>query len=109
MKNKKRRAGKFRLIHLIVIFLVIYVAVVFNHQRKLLSNIDSKRETMEIQIEDLEKDIDALNNEIAMGGTLEFIEKVARDKLGMVKPREIIYIDVNKPREPLFDIFNKDK
>ena len=43
-----------------------------------------------------------------MSGTLEFIEKVAREELGMVKPREIIYIDVNKPRDPLFDIFSKD-
>jgi len=56
----------------------------------------------------LEADIGALYDEIEMSGTLEFIEKVAREELGMVKPREIIYIDVNKPRDPLFDIFSKD-
>lgn len=108
MKKKKIRKGRFRLIHLIIIILVVYVTIVFNHQRKLLNNLDSKREINEATIEELEEDIDALNDEIEMSGTLEFIEKIAREELGMVKPREIIYIDVNKEKEPLFDIFKKD-
>lgn len=108
MKKKEKTKGKFRLIHLIIIFLVIYVGIVFNHQRELLKNLEAKREISEATIKELEADIDALYDEIEMSGTLEFIEKVAREELGMVKPREIIYIDVNKPRDPLFDIFSKD-
>ena len=108
MAKKKKTKAKFRLIHFIILFLIVYVAIVFNHQRKLLNNLDSKKEINEAKIEELEKDIEDLNEEIENSETLEFVEKVARDELGMVKPREIIYIDVNKPKDPIFNIFKND-
>lgn len=109
MKSKKTTKGKFRLIHLIILLLIVYVIVVFNHQRKLFSNLESKRELNEAKIEELEEDIGELNEEIETSDSLEFVEKIARDELGMVKPREIIYIDVNKSKKPISDIFNRDK
>lgn len=108
MAKKKKTKAKFRLIHFIILFLIVYVAIVFNHQRKLLNNLDSKKEINEAKIEELEKEIEDLNEEIENSETLEFVEKVARDELGMVKPREIIYIDVNKPKDPIFNIFKND-
>jgi cell division protein FtsL len=108
MARKKQKKGKFRLIHFIILFLLIYVVIVFNHQRKLLKNLDAKKKMNEAKIEELKKDIEALNKEIESSGTLEFVEKVARDELGMVKPREIIYVDINKPKDPLFNIFKND-
>lgn len=44
----------------------------------------------------LNNEISQLQREIKNADTLEFVEKVARDDLGMVKPREIVYIDKNK-------------
>ncbi|NMA49960.1 MAG: hypothetical protein GX947_09410, partial [Tissierellia bacterium] len=52
------------------------------------------------------RDIDGLSKEIGKSGTLEFVEKVAREDLGMVKPREIIYIDKSKKN---YNLFDKDK
>ena len=105
---KKKKTRGIRLIHLVLIVLCIYVVVVFNHQRHLMKDLNSKRKINETQIDQLEKDIEALNKEIENSGTLEFVEKVARDELGMVKPREIIYIDKNKPTDPFADIFKED-
>jgi len=72
---------------------MVYVVVILNNQRVLLRDLETKRELAEGEISQLEIEIRRLNHEIENSGTLEFIEKVAREELGMVKPREIIYID----------------
>jgi len=92
-KKKVVRKKGFRIIHLILIILMVYVAVVLNNQRILLNDLLEKKELAEREISQLESEINRLNGEIEKSGTLEFIEKIARDELGMVKPREIIYID----------------
>lgn len=109
MTNKKIRKRKgIRLIHVLLIVLVIYVGFVMNHQRKLMSNLEERKELVETEITNMEKEINYLNEEISKSGTLEFIEKVARDDLGMVKPREIIYIDKSNTENNKLDAFNND-
>ncbi len=98
----------FRLIHFVLIFLSLYLVVVLNHQRGLMKDLDAKKRMNQEQIDELEKEINTLNKEIEASGTLEFVEKVARDELGMVKPREIIYVDRNKNNEEIFDVFKDD-
>ena len=102
---KKRKKG-FRIIHLLLLCLLMYTLVVFSHQRTMMKDLATKKTSIETEINDLSRDIDILNKEIEKSGTLEFIEKVAREDLGMVKPREIIYIDKSKKTYGLFD---KDK
>ena len=104
-KIKKRKKG-FRIIHLLLLCLLMYTLVVFSHQRTMMKDLATKKANLETEISDLIRDNDALNKEIGKSGTLEFIEKVAREDLGMVKPREIIYIDKSKKNYGLFD---KDK
>ncbi len=101
-KVKKRRKG-FRIVHLLLLCLLIYTLVVVSHQRSMMNDLRAKKEVIESEISSLNKDIDVLNKEISKSGTLEFIEKVAREDLGMVKPREIIYIDKSKKNYTLFD------
>ena len=48
------------------------------------------------EIKKLEKDIVNLKKEIDNSNSSDFVEKVAREDLGMVKPREIIYVDKEK-------------
>ena len=52
----------------------------------------------EKEIAILKKDINMLNKEIKNSSSPEFVEKVAREDFGMVKPREIIYIDKDKDK-----------
>lgn len=44
----------------------------------------------------LKKDVERLEEEISESDTTQYIEKVAREDFGMVKPREIIYVDKDK-------------
>jgi len=53
----------------------------------------------EQEVTELEKEIEQLQEQIEKRGSLEFIEKVAREELNLVKPREIIYIDINKQKD----------
>lgn len=107
-KPKKRKKG-LRLIHMVLVFMFIYVVVIFNHQRLLMKDLNYKKAMKQEEMDLLQQQIDELNEEIQKSGTLEFIEKVAREELGMVKPREIIYIDKNREKSSSFDIFSKDK
>ncbi|MBL7574806.1 cell division protein FtsL [Peptoniphilus asaccharolyticus DSM 20463] len=51
------------------------------------------------EIKTLKSDINKLEKEKKSSGSLEFIEKVAREDLGMVKPREVVYIDKEKAEQ----------
>ncbi|WP_409228003.1 FtsB family cell division protein [Gudongella sp. SC589] len=106
-KRTIKRKG-IRIFHVLLIILVVYVGFVMNHQRKLMNNLQDRRATVETQITSLEREIKLLNDEIGKSGTLEFIEKVARDDLGMVKPREIIYVDKSLGGNDTLDIFKND-
>ena len=75
------------------VFLIIYVAVTVYSQHGTIKEskriLDSYNEDIARQ-EEIAKDID---EEKAQVGTDEYIEKVARDKLGMCKEDEKIFID----------------
>ena len=106
MKKKKKR--RLKLGRLLLIGLVIYLSAIFIHQNTLMNGLEDKKHNTEIEIKELERDIRDLTIEIENSDSLEFVEKVARDDLGMVKPREIIYIDKNKVKNPFVNIFKKD-
>ena len=80
----------------VLIGFIIYFIFVFFEQQKVLyakniemNNIQAKiKEEMELN-EELKKQKEML-------ATDEYIEKVAREKLGMVKPGERIFIDINQ-------------
>ncbi|WP_229768511.1 FtsB family cell division protein [Tissierella pigra] len=98
-KNKKRLS----LLNLIIGFLLIYVGLTLWNQRSLMKNLEAKRKEVQKEVQTLEKEINVLSKEIEDSDSLQFVEKVARDELGMVKPREIIYIDKNKNKNPFLN------
>lgn len=72
-----------------------------------MKGLQTRKAELEIEIGTLERDISQLNKEIENSGSLEFVEKVAREELGMVKPRERVYIDKNKLKNSFFNVFNR--
>ncbi|HAL63405.1 MAG TPA: cell division protein FtsH [Clostridiales bacterium] len=49
-------------------------------------------------IEDIDREnhrIEELNRDLENAGTDEYIEKIAREKLGMIKANEIVFIDIS--------------
>lgn len=93
--------------HLVLIFLLIYITLIMIDQRRLMKGLQTRKAELEIEIGTLERDISQLNKEIENSGSLEFVEKVAREELGMVKPRERVYIDKNKLKNSFFNVFNR--
>lgn len=56
-------------------------------------------EANKAEIKKISQEVDRISKDIENSNSPEFIEKVARDELGMVKPREVIFIDKNKERQ----------
>lgn len=95
---KKNRT--FPIIFVIIILIsVIYGAIVMSQSISMRSQKMSEVTYNEQEIEKLQREIEELKLEIDNSDSMEFIEKVAREEFGMVKPREVIYIDKNKSSE----------
>ncbi|HHY24841.1 MAG TPA: septum formation initiator family protein [Clostridiaceae bacterium] len=80
---------------LILIAFMLYFLFIIVDQQKIL---DSKEEAMKNIQAKVEEEIvinEELKRQKEILDTDEYIEKVAREKLGMVKPGEKIFIDIN--------------
>ncbi|NLJ78092.1 MAG: septum formation initiator family protein, partial [Tissierellia bacterium] len=102
MKGTKRKKGRFRIRNIILLILALHIGRIFISQGILIRDLKHKRQQKEEQISQLEEEIEELEEEIKTKGSLNFVEKVAREDLGMVRPREIIYIDRNRNDNGLF-------
>ncbi|SHH19997.1 cell division protein FtsL [Anaerosphaera aminiphila DSM 21120] len=95
-----KRKRTFPILFSIIIFAaMIYGAVVISRSISLRSQKVSEISENTREIETLKKDIEELQGEIDNSETPEFIEEVARKEFGMVKPREVIYVDKDKSSE----------
>ena len=107
-KNKRKKKIKkkgFRIHHLLILMMIIYTTVTFFNQKNMQKELTLQKNKLESEIAELNNEITDLDTQIKQSGTLSFVEKVARDEYGLVKPREIIYIDKNKIDEK--DLLNK--
>lgn len=93
MKKTKRKFFKRNRLTILVIVLVIgyYSYNMYQTDLKLKEYKDVQKD-LKLEIESLERDVNRLNDEYAYSQTPEAIEKIAREKLKMVKPNEIIYL-----------------
>lgn len=105
--GKRRRRKKLKLGRVFIILLVLHIGFTLFNQKKLMDELNRKKKKIQVEIETLKAEIEELNDEIENSDSLQFVEKIAREELGMVKPREIIYIDKNKVKKPFFGIRNK--
>lgn len=100
MKRKKPR--KIKWLNIGILFLAGYILLIFWNQRNLMKTLTSQKEENIIMNKKLENEIKGLEKEIKSSESLEFVEKIAREELGMVKPKEIIIIDKNKKEDSPF-------
>lgn len=94
-KNKKRRYRvDYMRIGLIICF--VYFSVTFVKQQFQINEFNVKIESKNQDITNAYAKIEELNEKEANAADPAFIEKVAREELGLVKPHERIFIDVSK-------------
>lgn len=92
IRKKKNPIFQWMILLGFVVF-IIYLGSTFVEQHFMLKNLNGEIEKKEQEIQALQSEIKTLNDDLSQVNTVEFIEKLAREKLGMVKPREIIYKD----------------
>ena len=81
---------------IIIIGIIIYVLYLLISRQQVLSSYKKEEQTYAKQIEQEQlKNAELLEEKENVNST-EFIEEIARDKLGMYLPNERVYIDISK-------------
>ena len=90
----KRKKSRFGLVLLVLFF--IYFAYTAVGQQKLLymKNVELKK--VQSKIDEEKKENEKLKKEQEQLNSDEFVEKTAREKLGMVKKGERVFVDIGK-------------
>ena len=90
MKNKNKKFLK----KIIVISIAIYVIYTFIAQQKTLNAYSNEKEKYQEQISKEKEDTNNLKEMEENVTSPEYIENIAREKLGMYLPNEKVFIDI---------------
>lgn len=97
-KSRRQRRSfnlsKSRLPVLLMLFLLGYLAVTFTTQFGRLAGMQKDVRSIQKQIQELEQKNASLREELRMVQSDAYVEKTAREKLGLVKPNETRVIPV---------------
>jgi cell division protein FtsB len=92
MNKGKKKKSSFGVILLLAVFLYLsYIAV---GQQKLINSKNDELNRINNKIAEEEKINEQLTKEMEMIDSDEYKEKVAREKFGMVKENETVYVDI---------------
>ncbi len=95
MNIRKKFSAQFILIIAFVFFIVYTLITNFVFQVKKLNEYKAEISSLNKQISRTKKEIEDLKK-IENGNKSEDLETIARNRLNMVKPNEIVYIDIGK-------------
>ncbi|HOV80316.1 MAG TPA: septum formation initiator family protein [Bacillota bacterium] len=94
VQKKKFRLSKGRLPALIALLILMYLAASFGNQFSRISSLQREIENIQQQVNELQQKNAALRQELQMVQSDSYIEKIAREKLGLVKPGETRVVPV---------------
>ncbi len=95
MKDKK----KFKIRHLLFLLFLTYIASTLVMQQFKIGKLTQQETQLKARMKEVTEQRKELEEEISLLHTDEYIERVARDELGLVKPGEYIYKGVENPKE----------
>ena len=93
--NKKSRK-KINFAKILLIGIFVYFISVFCIQQFRINEYRVQEEYYENAIAEINEEKQENEELMAQTNTAEYIEQVAREKLGLVKPYEKIFMDINK-------------
>ncbi len=76
-----------------VFVLAVYAVFTLIKQQKSLNQYSEESKNLYAQIEEQKEYKETLNKEQSEANSLEFVEKMAREKLDMYYPNEKVYVD----------------
>lgn len=94
MKNTKKRKKRLAFYLLICCFF----GVILIRQQVTFYKLNKEYNICNAQLDKLNQRKDELNEKYKLTQRDDYIEKLAREKLGLVKPGEILFIDKNKAK-----------
>lgn len=94
--KKKKKKIELDYVRIILVAFVIYFAYTFISQQFSINEYDVKIADIKSKIESENDRVEEINILKTKSNTIEFMEDVARSELGLIKPYEKIFIDVNK-------------
>lgn len=87
---------KFRFNRIIIIGIIIYIAYAFISRQQVLSTYKKEEQNyLDLIAQEKQRNSELLEIKSNINSK-EFIEEIARDKLGMYLPNERVYIDISK-------------
>lgn len=94
--NKKKKKYRIDYVRVFLVVCLVYFSVTFVKQQLQINEYNVKINGIKQDIADANYEIESLNDTKEKANDYEYIEKVAREELGLVKPYEKIFIDVSK-------------
>ena len=95
MNIRKNFSAQFILVRVFILFIVYTLITSFVFQIKKLNEYKSEISALNKQIVSTKQQIEELKK-IEDGNLNEDLENIVRKRLNMVKPNEIVYIDIGK-------------
>lgn len=96
-KSGKRQLNPQRLlIAAAVIFFVLYFVYVMIWQQIAISKKNREIQELEEKIQATSSQTEALQQELENLNDPAYLEKIAREKLGLIRPNERVFVDANK-------------
>lgn len=94
--SKKNKKKKIKMIHIVMLVFSFYFVYTLVDQQIQINKYNSQIETYRADIKSKTELTDYYNKQKGSIQTDEYIENVARETLGYVKPYEKIFVDANK-------------
>lgn len=96
VRRMRKKRQRLRMIPVLLILLLgAYLVHAYVDQTKRIAALRKEKAELAGAQVDLENEVKSLEYDYENRDSFEFIEKVAREKLGMVKSNEEVYVDIN--------------
>ncbi len=95
-RKKEPKQGKSKLSGVLWAVAILYVGYVFVQQQIRLHDLRVEEKEVTAEIEQAQLENEELTHVMDIMDTDEYIEKVARQKLGFVKPDEQVFVDTSR-------------
>lgn len=95
-KKLKKISGKAAVKCLLIFALCVYVAFTLVKQQITLSKCDDVSQDYRQKIAEAQAENKSLEDELSQADTDEYLESIAREKLGLIKANERVFIDITR-------------
>ncbi|MBI3038626.1 septum formation initiator family protein [bacterium] len=98
--KKKRIRFSSEIMFIVSVVFCVCLSVIYLSRYNAVQNLLNKESELAKQIDELERENRKLKKDLQLLSTPEGIERLARERLGLVKPDEIVVIPISTPSNP---------